>query len=671
MIFLSFQIFSSLIKMATSHINEDTTLCMCSICSGHLSMSSKSLPCLHSLCETCFKDFRAKTKGEIGQCPVCYVSAEIGRMTLSPSITKTLRRQKLQTTTTAWKCDGCSKEGTKSLAKIWCDQCHKLLCHNCEREHNKWLAGHKTIVLDAKDRDKLIDLMTEDLCHLHLKNKETFCLGCNLCFCDTCYKRHLSADCCGCASSQPLSVREEAKRRKTNEGPVIMKDMDEFHLYLKKSIEKTEKYREDFSEMSNSERVKIWNEYEEIIENIREDRSKLMDELDRVTKQQVYKYNDLMEEKKRLLKQIEIIKVNLEHLLLNECPPQDVLDITCGLRTLGSKLSSLRLPGGEGETTSETLGQGKCQLRVSLSDWWPQLLEKLKQERIGSVSLTFDGLSPSNRISIHNEWIIQGFNQQRRKDMWITSMIVSEDNHIFFCDLNNQSIIEFTEEGGLVGECLLREGKGAGGRDLLPMDICSISSDSFVVVAEEGSGSGRNETLIFFERKKVFPFFHIQKTIQTGRKTSFTYFHSLFERNGEIIICDLNLEIISFTKEGKKIKTIKTRESGGPFYDPLIRADPSNGNFWLVKRKGFSSSFFELFCFDGKGKKIHSIKIEEEISDFCLNEFGNFFCNLEGIFPFIPKKNYFINLRKNLNLDREFPFQEINYLFILELMEKI
>ena len=183
------------------------------------------------------------------------------------------------------------------------------------------------------------------------------------------------------------------------------------------------------------------------------------------------------------------------------------------------------------------------------------------------------------------------------------SIYVSEHNHIFLCEWYNKSIMEFTEEGQLVGECLLREGKGEGERHLQPNDISSISSDSLLVVA----GWWReNEKLIFLEKKKLFPFLEIKNIIETGREMTFCV-HCLCKRNGEILICDDRLKIDSFTKERNKIKTIKTA--------PLIHADPSNRIFWLVKGSK-DYSFIELFYFDEKGQKIHSMKIEEKITDF-------------------------------------------------------
>ena len=57
---------------------------------------------------------------------------------------------------------------------------------------------------------------------------------------------------------------------------------------------------------------------------------------------------------------------------------------------------------------------------------------------------------------------------------------------------------------------------------------------------------------------------------------------SVCQIKNQILICDLEkFEIDFYTEKDGFIKTIDTGESGGDLSRfPLIRADPSTGNFW-------------------------------------------------------------------------------------------
>ena len=88
--------------------------------------------------------------------------------------------------------------------------------------------------------------------------------------------------------------------------------------------------------------------------------------------------------------------------------------------------------------------------------------------------------------------------------------------------------------------------------------------------------------------------------------------------------------------------TLANRGVIGPRRLPLIRADPSTGNFW-----GAMTNTCKIFCFNEKGQKIQTFEMEEEIWDFSLNSFQEiFFSNEEGIFAFFPEKKLYKNLHK-------------------------
>ena len=110
-------------------------------------------------------------------------------------------------------------------------------------------------------------------------------------------------------------------------------------------------------------------------------------------------------------------------------------------------------------------------------------------------------------------------------------------------------------------------------------------------------------------------------------------------------MCDFEkFEIDFYTEKDGYIKTIDIGELGGnwPHHVPLIRADPSTGNF-----RGSVINTCKIFCFNEDGQKRESFETKEKIEDFSLNEFGQiFFSNLKGIFEFFPEMNLYENLHK-------------------------
>ena len=121
---------------------------------------------------------------------------------------------------------------------------------------------------------------------------------------------------------------------------------------------------------------------------------------------------------------------------------------------------------------------------------------------------------------------------------------------------------------------------------------------------------------------------------------------SVCQIKNQILICDFEkFEIDFYTEKDGFIKTIDIDESGGDWPQgcaPLIRTDPSTGNFW-----GAVTDTCKIFCFNEKGQKIQTFEMEEKIWDFSVNSFQEiFFSNFEGIFVFFPEKKLYKNLHK-------------------------
>ena len=172
-------------------------------------------------------------------------------------------------------------------------------------------------------------------------------------------------------------------------------------------------------------------------------------------------------------------------------------------------------------------------------------------------------------------------------------------------------------------------------------------------------GVGRRKDF-FFGETKIFSIFRNKKIMNIKNKKTF----SVCQIKNQILICETEkFEIDFYTEKDGFIKTIDTGESGGdwPHRVPLIRADPSTGNFW-----GAMTNTCKIFCFNEKGQKIQTFEIEEEIWDFSLNSFQEiFFSNLEGIFAFFPEKKLYKNLhkfeKKSEKLYKNFCYKKKNF----------
>ena len=218
---------------------------------------------------------------------------------------------------------------------------------------------------------------------------------------------------------------------------------------------------------------------------MREKTHEMCDEFRRMTKDQVKKWQKFLRETENMLKKLEIWRLYLYQLLRKGSKEKDVV---LGVEFVGRNLESSLLELNQ--KIKEPLREMK--LEVKFSDLWEKFLENLQTEKIGFGILDF----ADNSIEIETEWNLLESNTDR----WITSLVVSdEDHHLFLADSSNGSIVELTESAELVGELKL---KGEKGEEFLPREMFFDSSKIWGINCW---GEGE-EYLIFLERKK-FPCF--------------------------------------------------------------------------------------------------------------------------------------------------------------------
>lgn len=584
-------------------LKMNQALFQCSGCKDELDLKSKTLPCLHSYCWSCLERNFGKKKN--GNCPECEEPFVLDQLNLSPFLVTSLRFRQLESTDC--KCDLCLEDGTETSAKNWCHVCQKFFCGNCSIWHKKFHPNHNSKDLVEIEKDKELNIMSSDMCSLHERQKQLICKWCYTCLCDMCRQTH-STDSPQCESSTIRYVKDEASDQRS-QCHTLAREMKDLEINLQKANQQTKKSIDKLTLDCDTKCKELWQNFEEIVANARQKTEKLCEDMKKLAAGQVEKWSHTITENEKILKQLEICNINLRY-LLHEC--QQNVDVLYGLRLLESKLTSwLQYSVGSIE---------KGDLNVTFSHWWPETLQYLKTAMIGSVSLPIEKL-PLKNLIFEKEWYVEGSNLDVR-----SICISKEDDHIFICDVSNQSIIEFTEDGKLRGQCLLCE----GANKFTPFDICLVSPDIFVVAC------GWEKKLIFLERVKYPPYLRIKFSIDTERK-----FYSVCQMDEKIFACCGFFGVDSFTKSGQKVETIRNRISSNEHNTwPIIRANSCTGLICLAEIdiwKKLNKSVMRHFT--SSGTYITNPTSQENISDFCFNEFGHYYyCNEEEFFSSSPQK---------------------------------
>ena len=600
--------------------NDNKILLQCSQCKNGLDMESKSFPCLHSFCETCLnKEVKGETNGN-GHCPKCDEIFQLDQLTPSPILVSDLKCQPMESTKR--KCDFCLDDENKSSATNWCKDCDTFFCDSCYHFHQKLSKKqHNSTEISGKGEEVEKSTMA-DMCKSHNKIENSYCKRCNVCLCDTCYISHLKDS--GHCSSHPLSVKEEALKKRNSQGLTLLREIHDLEKDLEEKCIKSRIYHEELEKQCDLECKKLWQNHDNLIEGLKVKTQKMCTELQQISNEQIIKLQKFLQETERMLKKLEIWRLKLHYLFKKGAKEKDiVLGVELVARNLKSSSPDFH------QKIKEPLME--WQLEMKYTDNWKKLLQTFPTKMIGSVSL----YSSDNLIKFENQWNLRGWNMNR----WIHSIVVSNKNkHIYLADHKNCSIIELKESGELVCELILKDKEG---EYLIPTEMFFNSSEILWVNCWQYKG----EKLIFLEKK--ISSLQIQNIMdKKPQNSSF----SVCKSKEKILFCDYQkFKIDFYSAEGKYIKTIDTGESGGSW--PLIRADPSTGNFW-----GAIPDTSTIFCFHEDGQTLKSLETEEKICDFYINKSGNiYFCNFKGIFAFFPQKNLHLKLYKFKNVSKCWP----------------
>ena len=412
------------------------------------------------------------------------------------------------TESTQSKCDLCLEDGKESIATNWCKNCHKYFCTKCNQFHKKLHKKHYAIELAGIGQEEIKESMRTDMCKIHNEIDDSYYNTYNKSFCYTCYMRHLenSGDC----SSLPMSMREEALKKLKDQGPTLLREIKDLEKNLEEKKEKSRISSEDLEKQCHFKCETLWQNFEDLIKELREKTHEMCDELRRITNEQVEKGRKFQNETENMLKKLEICALNLQHLLKKGPKEKNfVFGVELVAKRFESSLPELH------EKINEPLRE--FHLREEFSDFWKKFLQKLPNKMIGFGSLDYS----DNLIQFENEWNLPESNTLRL----IQSIVVNhKDNHVFLADYWNFSIIELKESGEFVFELILKD---ENGNKFLPNEMIFISSEILGVKCLSGGreanilvggkcvlGGWEEEKIFFFGETKIFSIFRNKKNYE-------------------------------------------------------------------------------------------------------------------------------------------------------------
>ncbi|XP_071127400.1 E3 ubiquitin-protein ligase TRIM45-like [Mytilus edulis] len=191
--------------MATVGQVDEQDAFTCPICLETLK-SPKSLPCLHTFCETCIGEFILSTEKRTDHklsnypCPVCRTVVtptnpedETSQWAASLPHNVTISSLMDKSQSVKQECHLCKRRDKISEATKWCCDCTEALCEECMQFHGimKLSAGHNVVRIEEMDTSASVNepdaYVLSDSCPVHTsKSVVAFCfdhqeLSCVLC----------------------------------------------------------------------------------------------------------------------------------------------------------------------------------------------------------------------------------------------------------------------------------------------------------------------------------------------------------------------------------------------------------------------------------------------------------------------------------------------------------
>ncbi|CAE1258954.1 unnamed protein product [Acanthosepion pharaonis] len=276
------------------------------------------------------------------------------------------------------------------------------------------------------------------------------------------------------------SLRNEIKESKKHLVD-LQEDVEEFEKRLRRGIEQTKKSIEQLSIDCDVNCSKVWQEFDEFLEKTWMKAAELCNQMREKTSEEERKWRQILEEKENLLEEAGKWLLDLRHLFAASNDDEDVIS---GVRSLGAEIS--------GRLHESFFPVEEGHFDVTFPEWCQRSLNQLQKEIVDFK--TVKTWHP-RELELESEFRLRGSNLA-----WIRSIAASEeDGHVFVVDRGDYSIKEFGGTGEFVGRCPLTD------EGLLPLDICCLSQDNFVVYSPPPPASKFHSSLSLISPPPTFP----------------------------------------------------------------------------------------------------------------------------------------------------------------------
>ena len=296
------------IKTLLHNLREEVS---CSVCSD-IFTDPKHLPCLHSFCLHCLKQWHRTSHGcDTIRCPKCQAVSRIPESGDLKDLPTSFYLNGLidvlaikECRSSQVRCGNCEK---KSSETSYCFHCCIFYCQECVTGHNIMRSNkdHRVLALkDFQDKDYEDVLKRPVFCAKQRHEKEElklFCKNCEMAVCQTC----VLMDHPGHALEH---IEDEAERQK-----IEMKSMIETQRrILQVKMDAVSKLDEDYERMTQQgEKVKrdVQRTVDNLIANIEAKKQTIFAAVDDQTKKSL---ESLTTQKTEIENQIEVIKPSLD-----------------------------------------------------------------------------------------------------------------------------------------------------------------------------------------------------------------------------------------------------------------------------------------------------------------------------------------------------------------------
>ncbi|XP_078344343.1 E3 ubiquitin-protein ligase TRIM45-like [Oculina patagonica] len=296
------------IKTLLYNLREEVS---CSVCSD-IFTDPKHLPCLHSFCLHCLKQWHRTSHGrDTIRCPKCQAVSRVPESGDLKDLPTSFYLNGLidvlaikECKNSQVRCGNCDK---KSSETSYCFQCCIFYCQECETAHNimKNSNNHRVLALkEFQDKDYEDVLKRPVFCAKQRHEKEElkyFCKNCETAVCQTC----VLMDHPGHALEH---IEEEAERQK-----IEMKSMIEEHKrILQAKMSTVSQLDEDFArQIQQGEDLKqdVQRIVDNLITTLEAQKQNIFAAVETETKKSL---ESLTAQKTKIEQQIEVIKSSLE-----------------------------------------------------------------------------------------------------------------------------------------------------------------------------------------------------------------------------------------------------------------------------------------------------------------------------------------------------------------------